>query len=308
MKKTTRLRLLFWILFILLILALIKISGKWLDKDAEKYVDQLYPRDAQGVTQGLQTITVIGQHEKTILILHGFFESPADFSDVIQDIKKRVPADIYAPLLPFQGRNLATAALFSAPVVSAYVNSYIDNLALHYKSVIVVGHSFGGALLVNLARQKKLPVNVQLVLYAPAIFIGSNDFAGRVKARVYNVWRDYCNYPLLGCRLPNYASGDAAARPYFDEEKTLRYVVAGAIMQLYAMDLTNRAYLPQIDRPYAVIMAEDDNRVSFAEQEKACFANKNFCTLYAFRGGRHFLHWGKNKTAFENLLVKFAAR
>lgn len=294
---------------VILVLFLFWFCGKLLDWEAERIVDQLYVRDQQGVIQGLQSIAIVGKNHSTALVLiHGLMDSPTVFSDIAHDVAQRTDLDVYVPLLPLHGKNLQTAAQLDNNVVNAYLQQYIANLAKKYPKLVVLGFSYGGAMLVNLAYNNKLPANVQIILCAPAVFITSNTFIGYAKAYIYALWRNYCNYPAMGCRFPSYDSGDETTKSKFDEEKSLHYNVASATLQLYKFDRENRSVINNIHRPYTVIFAADDNRVDYLQEKTACLNNKNYCRLYTFPTGRHMLYWGKNQKAFENLLIKLATQ
>ncbi len=289
---------------IIIIICLAWLSGKILDYTAQRRVQDMYARDHQGVIDGLQSITILQGKSHAILFVHGFLDSPAIFSDLVHDIKDKVNSDIYVPLLPFHGRNLETAAQFCNTVILDSLDRTINTLTKQYASLTIVGMSYGGALVTRLLSENKIPPDVQIILYAPSFYIKTNTWFGRIEAHLYGVWRKYCNYAALGCTFPGYASGDATARPMFEKEKSLQYTVIPALLQLYKFDQENRHELGTIHRPYDIIMAEDDNRVSCPDIKKVCAANQSYCHLYTFPTGKHFLLWGANKKKFENLLVK----
>jgi esterase/lipase len=277
--------------------------GKFLDLENERIINQLYLRNKDSVIEGVESREIIHGNENAVIIIHGFMDSPWDFTDLIDTLQKDVTVDIYAPLLPFHGKNLETASAFNPSEIKNSLENYLKTIASKYKSVTALGHSFGGTILINLAASNKLPQNIHLILYAPAIFIKENNFINRLNLTLYKLWRKYCNYPELGCSFPHYASGDTASKQYFDKEKTLRYVVIPATLELYQFDLENRSLFSKINRPFHLIVAKDDNRISFEEQEFLCEKNRNFCNFHPFDTGKHFIHWGKNKKPFEELLI-----
>ncbi len=293
------------ILFIIaLLVSLIWVSGLLLDTHAEKISQEMYHRDENGVIDGLQSIAVLQDKKRALIFVHGFADSPASFAELIDDIKHKVNSDIYAPLLPFHGRDLRTLSQFNNKIILDDLDHTINTLAKKYQSLTVVGGSYGGALLTKLMTENKIPSNVHLILYAPGFFIQGNTYWGRTEVRLYRHWRLYCNYKILGCRHPGYQNGDATAAPMFDKERSLQYVVLPAISQLYQFDLENRDALTHIRRPYSVIMAVDDNRISYEQQKMACKLNQPYCHLYSFPSGKHIIHWGANKKKFESLLIK----
>ncbi len=296
----------YWIILLgcLILLSSVKLTGVILDKKAEQASLSLYAHDQNGVIEGLQSISILQEKKRAILFVHGFLDTPELFLDLVHDIKNKVNSDIYVPLLPFHGRDLTAASQFNNQVILNNLDLKISALAKEYESLTVVGMSYGGTLLSTLINENKIPDNVQLILYAPAFFITTNTHFVRSEARVYEWWRKYCNYQTLGCIYPGYQNGDATAKPMFDTEKSLRYTVIPALLQLYKLDLDERKGFANIHRPYSLIIAVDDNRVSYADQKAACEANQPYCHLYSFSSGKHVIHWGANKQPFEKLLIK----
>lgn len=285
-------------------ISLICLSGIVLDKIAEQRIHKMYTRDDKGVINGVQSFNIINNKKNAIILVHGFSDSPALFADLVNDIKLKVNSDIYVPLLPFHGRNLESMAQFNNKIILDSLAAKINAISDNYSHVTVVGISYGGALLTKLVSEKKIKDSVKVILYAPAFYIISNNTFNRFLVHIYGWWRKYCNYAALGCEYPSHVSGDAVASPMFDKEKSLQYIVAPALLQLYQFDLDNRHELSNIHRPYSIIMAKDDNRVSYIKIRTICKANPQYCKLYSFSSGRHIIHWGANKKRFESLLIK----
>ena len=166
--------------------------------------------------------------------------------------------------------------------------------------------SYGGALLTTLVNAQRVPKNVELILYAPAFYITLNTAFNRLELQLYGSWRKYCDYKILGCGQPNYSSGDETAKPMFDKQKSPPYLIMPALIELFEFDTDNRDKLATIKRPFSLIIAKDDNRVSYTEQKAICERNPPYCHLYTFPSGKHLIHWGAQKKQFEDLLVKLA--
>lgn len=294
-----------WIFVItVLILGLAKLSGLYLDNNADKLVQNMHIRNADGIIKGSESISIQQGSKTAILMIHGFADSPAIFFDLIDTIKEKSHSDIYAPLLPFHGRNLQYLSKSNNQILLNYINQEISVLAKKYTSLTIIGMSYGGALLAKLAYENKLPKNLKLIFYSPAFYIKSNDFLGRTMAKTYSYWRKYCNYKILGCSFPNYASVDDNSQQILDKQPSFKYVDIPALLTMYRFDLNNRIDLAHINRPYNIIIAANDNRVVYDKIKTMCHKNRRFCTLYTFPSGRHLIHLGKNKEAFASLLLK----
>ena len=175
---------------LLLLISIGLIVGIILDHQAEKKVLNLYPRNSDGSLASISSI-------KAVVLLHGFLESPEVWQKIIEKLKaNQLPYDIYAPMLPFSGLPLDKASAFNNQVITKYIKDYLESLSPQYNKIVVVSLSYSGAQLIFLAN--KLPQNIQLILYAPAVFITSNTTIGRLQLSAYSLWRHYCNYKLLG--------------------------------------------------------------------------------------------------------------
>ena len=75
---------------------------------------------------------------------------------------------------------------------------------------------------------------------------------------------------------------------------------------MYRLDLNNRQAIAEIDRPHSMIVAVDDNRVSYDQLKQSCEQNKKYCHFYSFKSGKHLIHLGANKDAFEKLIIELA--
>jgi len=292
-------------LFIIIsILGISHILGKQLDTKAEIATKNLYKRGPNGIIVGAESIVYQAQKQQAIIFIHGFASTPRVFADLINEIKDKADSDIYAPLLPYNGRDLQTLSQPNNQVVLDYLEQLISNFAKFYKKVTIVGLSYGGAQLAKLVADNKIPANTNIVLYAPGFYITSNNFLQRNFAKVYRTWRNYCDYKLFGCGYPNYASADNTARPQFANQKDFSYLDIPAVITMFDFDSKNRNLLKEIHRPFSIIIAEDDNRVSYTNIKNNCEINHNYCKLYSFSSGKHIIHWGENKQKFEELLLK----
>lgn len=280
------------------------LSGILLDNEAQRVVNQLYPRNKEGILEKMQPINKIQGYSKGLILIHGFQSSPSVWSDLIQDIGVKVQADIYAPLLPFHGKNLETLKKLDTDILQQYIKHTIDDLSKKYQTLTVVGFSLSGALIANLAQKNALPKNVQIILYNPAIFLKKNTPLQRLEMNLYSLWRDNCNYTSLGCDYPHYASGDPIAKATIDKQPTLLYDVIPAALQVYKLDLKTRNALHNLSLPYHLVISKDDNYINYLEQKAACQANQIHCHLHSFTSGKHLIHAGANKQAFEALLIE----
>lgn len=285
----------------LILILVIMLTGLILDNEAERLIDQLYLRDSNGVIYGANSIypTKV-KHPKALVFIHGFADTPQVFHQLIQDLTPNLHADIYAPLLPFHGRNLKQLKNLNNTAVEHFIQAELNQLSQHYQEVYVVAHSYAGTLLSRLIVQRKLTANIHAILYAPAIFIQLNTPIHSFKNHLYTLWRNYCNYAILGCSRAFRASDDERAQM---GEISLQYKVVPAIHRLFELDRKSRTNISQIKQPFYLIIAKDDSRVESKQVTDNCKKNKPYCQLILLDQGKHMPHYGKNKARFERLLI-----
>lgn len=270
--------------------------------EAVRTVKQLYVRNSQGIIIGDESIKMTKhEHQNAIVFIHGFLNSPREFLEIMNKMNGHIDADMYAPLLPYHGRDLSAAAKLNNKDISQFVESSLVAWSKRYQSLTVVAHSYGAAILSQLSIQHRLPKNIHIILYAPAIHISVNTPENRIRNFFYRLWRNYCNYDLLGCEV-SYDSGDAYAKIKIEEERSMLYKIASSAHQLFNLDLELRGQLSKIDRPFSVIIAKDDNRISYDAIASECKGNIQQCRLYTFENGSHMIHYGYHQDEFISLI------
>lgn len=281
------------------------ILGNCLDKEAQRVVNQYYPRDEQGIIIDNESVEITYPGNKqAIILIHGFLDSPRVYTNVIQKLQTLpIKADIYAPLLPYHARNLETAAKLRNDEVLDFLARFLNDLSEKYDCLIINGLSYGGALLSELALSNRLPKNIHLILEAPAVHIILNTPINQVRNRFYSLWRNYCNYELLGCDL-NYKNLQEDVAEETLNEDSLMYKVVSSVSQLFALDSNLRDRLSLIKIPHSILISQLDHRVSYEEIAEDCQQNIEYCNLYSFPTGGHILHYGNNQEKFIDLLLK----
>ena len=280
--------------------------GWLLDGEAERVVQQLYPRTPDGIIKGLEPIAITNRHTQAVILIHGLQDSPETYHHFIEDTRLGERYDVYVPLLPFHGRDLRAASQLDNEVTLRFLDEYIRDTATGYRAVVIIGYSYGAALVVKLAKQRTLPDHARVILYAPGIYAHQNDLLRRVLMHGYRLFRKYCNYDELGCSFPVYVSGDDAARGFAEAERSLRYRVVPSTLEAFRLDREAQDYFGATPIPFDLILAADDNRVEASKLVRDCQGNAN-CRLHVFPSGRHAVHEGHHRRAFARLVLGLIA-
>ena len=293
--------------FLATFLAIFFLIGKALDLEAERIVDQLFARNGEGIILGTKPMEVLSGKKSAIIFSHGFLCTPEGFYGLAKEKTLTDNFDIYLTLLPYCARSLRLASKFNNEIIEQYLYEKVKAISAKYESVVLVGYSYSGALVSKLAAEKMIPENCYPILYAPGVYIQANNLIVRIIHDIYGFWRKYCNYKLLKASFPAYESGDEAARPYLENERSLRYRVIPALAEMMRYDKQIRKKLPKIDCPISVIMSENDNRVCHKRIQEAYQKNPH-CDFYSLPSGKHLPHLGKQKDKFNQILFETALR
>jgi len=295
------------LLFLATIVAIFFLIGKLLDIEAERFVDQLYARNGEGIILGTKPINVISGKKSAIVFSHGFLCTPEGFYGYAKEKALTDNFDIYLTLLPYCARSLRLASKFNNEIIEQYFYEKVKEISTKYDSVVLVGYSYSGALVSKLAAEKRLPQNCYPILYAPGVYIKANNLITRIIHDTYGFWRKYCNYKALKASFPAYESGDEAARQYLEKERSLRYRVVPALAEMMRYDTKIRKKLSKIDCPISVIISKNDNRVHHDKILKAYQKNPH-CDFHTLPSGKHLPHLGKCKEKFNQILFETALR
>lgn len=286
------------LLFTVFLILSINLTGKLLDLESERVIEQIYHRDKDGVILGKSEKKHINNHKNAIIFIHGFLSSPKIFEHSFNEFKRKNIFDIYVPRLPFHGKNLQEASKFNNEEIIDYMSKYINKKSSKYKKLTVVAFSYAASNVIAMDKMKKIPENVEIVLLSPSIFIKSNSKINKKLLSVYHpLFRKYCNYELLGCKNVGYESGDKYAKDFLIKEQPLSYIVVPALKELFKIDTENRSHLKNISKPFNIIMSQDDNQVNFKDIEHSCSKNKN-CNMTSFATGKHLFMVGEHKNEY----------
>ncbi|MDB2592697.1 alpha/beta hydrolase [Gammaproteobacteria bacterium] len=277
--------------------------GQFLDWEAERVVGQLYSRDHKGVILGADTIEYKNHHKRALILIHGWSDSPATFYQTAQINPLRNAFDIYVPRLPFHGMNLATMAQLDNDVAVKQLSRDIRNIADRYQSVTVVGHSYGGALIVEMIKRRIIPDHVNVVLYAPGINIKRVDQPkNAIGAKLYGLWRKYCNYPQLGCTSLRNQYDQKTRQYYANRFVNIVYFVMPSMQAVVELDHMNRSYLSRMSHPFSLIAVENDHVIDYDQLKLVCKINPA-CQFYHLSHGGHMAHVSNHAEQFNQLLL-----
>ena len=212
------------------------------------------------------------------------------------------PLDIYVPRLPFHGESLEKFKALNNQIIADYLKKTIQQTAKHYKTLTIIGYSYGGAQLIKLAAEHQLPANINLIFLSPGYYLRANSTTNAILLNVYGLWRDYCDYPLLGCQqTPNPSADQYAFERFIKTDQAFSHTVIPSVKALFQFDDQNRKLLTTLDQPFLIIMSKDDNQVNHQAVQAACAQNQ-FCRFVSIPSGKHYFFLGKHMNKVHALI------
>ncbi|MDQ6888031.1 MAG: alpha/beta fold hydrolase [Gemmatimonadota bacterium] len=228
--------------------------GRWI---AERRTASRLTVDARGEIIGAAAIGLPDGARGTVLMLHGFGDTPQTLVYLANDLHRRGYA-VYAPLLPGHGRSLREFARSSADQWTAAAEEAYSALRARGERVSVVGLSMGGALAASLAsRHPEVPA---LVLLAP--YLRNPPLVRRIAL-----------FPGIVGLLAPYLSGgsDRSIQDEAERARSLAYraTTPKLLAELGRIAAAGRASLPSLRMPTLLIQSREDNRIDASVAEEA---------------------------------------
>lgn len=279
----------------------LKFIGILLDNEVERAIYQEYLRDENGIIKKGSPRIYKNSHQQSLVFLIGHMDTPQKFYEIYDIVKKDDNLDLYIPNIPFHSTNIENATKLDNSIVSDYIESFLNNLSKEYKKVTVVALSYSGLIMAKLLSEGRVPSNIDVTLYSPAVYIKNNNWINYWSTYLLpKIFREYYNYdlpPILPTGFPVYESGDEKARLNLATEVKFRYRIFRALRKLFELDRETRGVLTKIKQPFKILMARDDNRVPHDKLKAECTEN-TFCEFISFPSGKHVLHFGDMKERF----------
>ena len=208
------------------------------------------PVGSNGIVIGAESIELVGNASRAVLIVHGFGDTPQSLNPLAIALN-RAGWTVSAPLLPGHGRRLREyAASRHDDWIGAVFERY-DELQSKHGFVVVCGVSMGAALAVLLAAAR--PEIPALALLAPYFTMPP---AIRLKSDIAT---------LVQFMLPYHASTGGESSIHDPEARAAAIgagvVTAGLLRQLRAVAGMAERALPSVRAPTLYLQSREDNRI-----------------------------------------------
>ncbi|MEW5423517.1 alpha/beta hydrolase [Amorphus sp. 3PC139-8] len=243
--------------------------------------------------------------DRLVVLVHGFGASPMTMAPIFDAFADNTDADLWAPLLAYHGRTLERFAAFDADAIRADLADRMAARMKNYDEVVVIGHSFGGALVTDLVAQGTIPESATVLLLAPAIDIIANTRTTALELEAFRVWSAYCDIVEFGCKTPNPKRNDRKAVEEIYAQAIFFFIVPDAVLQLFDYADAVAPSVDGIDRAVAIVMAKDDGEVDFDGTRAMCGRLAD-CRFFGLEAGGHAPMFGATAETLNALLLRLA--
>lgn len=240
---------------------------------------------------GEQTLRVFINDRGTdtaVVLLHGWGANAALYSRIIEQLGEAFT--VIAPNLPGFGGSEEPKEAWDVDAFTDCAVSLIDSLAreLHFKRVSLIGHSFGGRIIIKMVTRRSLPFEVdKLVLIDSAGIRHANASVSKKTARFKRIKNFWTNSPFAGIapdfsqKMLEKAKYKFGSADYRAASPRMRECLVKAVNE----DLTD--LLPLIQKPTLLIWGDRDTATPLEDAElmQKLIPDAGLCVL---EGAGHF--------------------
>lgn len=194
-----------------------------------------------------------GIGENNILLLHGWGSNIELFNPMIVELSKS--NTVYALDMPGFGKS-------EEPKKSMDVSGYVDFVIkfieeMEIKKVSILGHSFGGRIIIKMCNLNKLPFEIdKLVLLDSAGIKPKNNGSKTMKSRFYKFSKKVVSNKIIKKMFPN-ALENLKQKFGSEDYKNATPIMRETLVKTVNEDLTDM--IDKINYPTLIVWGENDN-------------------------------------------------
>lgn len=305
MARRSRRRIRRFVIFAAVAVAVFLGTGWIYEGNAERTHRHIHFFGPDGVIYKARERVLERGSNRLVVLVHGFGASPMTMMPIFDAFADGTDADLWAPLLDYHGRTLQRFAAFDADAIRDDLAARMSERMDGYDEVVVIAHSFGGAMAADLVASGGIPERATVLLLAPAVDIIANTRTTALELQAFRLWSAYCDIWEIGCKVPSPKGIDADGVEDVYAQTIFFYIVPNAVLQLFDYADAIAAKVAGISRPVDIVMARDDGEVDF-EATKALCERLAACRLYAFETGGHAPMFGATRETLNSLLLRLA--
>ena len=219
-------------------------------------------RTLEVTVKGIKTHYLEAGEGETVLLLHGWGASVNLYKSVLDVLEKGM--HVIAPDMPGVG-------LTPDPECAWCVDDYLDFIiefvrTLGIKRLSLIGHSFGGRVIIKMMSRKNLPFTVDKIVLMDSAGIRPHlSLKKRLKQRIYKISKWILSIGIVKWFYPD-ALDNLRNRNGSADYNRATPVMRATLVRVVNEDLTH--LLPNITRPTLLIWGTKDTATPFSDAEK----------------------------------------
>lgn len=199
--------------------------------------------------------------EETLVFLHGWGASISLYPQLLEHMSYFVP--VAALDMPGFGETAEPGIPWGVPEFADFIIAFITALGL--KKVILMGHSHGGRVLIEIASRKDLPFTVsRLILMDAAGVLPKKTFRQKLRQRQYKICRKILEMPLCRVLYPDALENLRRSHGSADYQNASP-MMRQTLVKCVNADMTVK--MPAISQPALLLWGENDTATPLASGE-----------------------------------------
>lgn len=200
-----------------------------------------------------------GNGQQSVLLLHGWGSSIKLFSYITEHLTPNFK--VYAPDMPGFGESDEPGEPWSVDDYADFVIEFCEKMRID--RCFIIGHSFGGRVIIKLMSRKSLPFSVdRIVLTDSAGIRPKQTVKKKIKGRFYKIGKKILSSNLVAKITPN------AMENFRKKNGSADYNAASPIMRQCLVKVVNEdltPLIPNISVPTLLIWGDKDDATPLSD-------------------------------------------
>lgn len=213
------------------------------------------------VVNGIKTSYCDCGQGEMVFMLHGWGSKKELFNNIIEHVSEKYR--VIAPDFPGMGETAEPPEVWS---LDDFVNWTLDFIkSFDVRKIILLGHSFGGRVVIKIASMKDLPFEIEkVVLTGSAGIMPKRTLSYKVKVGSYKLAKKFLLCPPVKKLFPDALEKMQKKRGSADYSSASP-VMRGCLVKVVNEDL--KSYLPEIKVPSLLIWGTADDATPLSDGE-----------------------------------------
>ncbi|MBQ7835794.1 MAG: alpha/beta hydrolase [Clostridia bacterium] len=215
----------------------------------------------EAVVDGIKTSYIDVGSGEAVLMLHGWGSKKELFDNIIQPVSEKYR--VIAPDFPGFGSTDEPGEVWCVDDFVRWTVKFVSSLEL--KKIILLGHSFGGRVVIKMASREDLPFEIdKIILTGSAGIMPKRSLSYKIKVGSYKLGKKFLMLPPVKALFPDALENMQKKRGSADYAAA-SHVMRGCLVRVVNEDL--RDYLPGIKQSTLLIWGTEDDATPVSDGE-----------------------------------------